>query len=78
MVIAALYSSGQQSDPFNRLDCFPDPNGTEAACVARGCTWQAVNNGNPMNAPFCFYLQSMGYTAVSFIFQCGRHLRSHQ
>ena len=54
-----LYPAGA-----DRFDCYPEPDGTEEACVNRGCVW-----GEPEipEAPWCYYPQGHGYRMVSIL-----------
>ncbi|CAG7733772.1 unnamed protein product [Allacma fusca] len=56
-----LAVSAQQCLPdFERLDCWPEPNASEQACRARGCTWcEAEIDGR--NVPWCYLPESYGY-----------------
>ncbi|CAJ0601551.1 unnamed protein product, partial [Cylicocyclus nassatus] len=48
-------------DENSRVDCYPEPGATQAACEARGCVWKEASQDSPIGIPWCFYSQELGY-----------------
>eukprot|EP00731_Ephydatia_muelleri_P000495 Em0001g495a len=53
---ASAEQSGGCSAATYRFDCYPEGDGSEAACVSRGCCW------NSLVSPSCFYPDGFGYS----------------
>lgn len=48
-----------------RVDCHPDVNATEEACLSRGCLWCPPSTDPPRNTPVCHFKRQHGYKMVS-------------
>ncbi|CAI5447193.1 unnamed protein product [Caenorhabditis angaria] len=57
----------QSVDVTRRVDCYPEPGATEAACVARGCIYENEANqpSAPVGTPWCYYPTTSGFTKKS-------------
>jgi len=48
-----------------RVDCFPEPGASAAACVARGCFWCSSSPSD--GTPWCFAPREQGYRVLGGI-----------
>ncbi|XP_072330551.1 sucrase-isomaltase, intestinal [Scyliorhinus torazame] len=69
------YSVQWNSAVFERIDCHPEKNANETACIERGCKW--VRSSVP-SQPYCFYEGDNGYilNSVKRITQTGKRMRA--
>jgi alpha-glucosidase (family GH31 glycosyl hydrolase) len=52
-------------DPNSRLDCWPQPSPSKAACLARKCIWDDSDYPQMPTTPLCYYPQDTGYIIKS-------------
>ncbi|KAF3698143.1 Maltase-glucoamylase, intestinal Maltase [Channa argus] len=48
-------------EEYQRFDCYPEENASEAKCRGRGCIWEPSNIDG---VPKCFYPKDYGYTVT--------------
>ncbi|XP_067898281.1 maltase-glucoamylase [Heterodontus francisci] len=58
LALGESYSVQWNSSVFERIDCHPEENANEAACIDRGCKW--ASSSKP-SEPYCFYPGDYGY-----------------
>ncbi|KAK2899547.1 sucrase-isomaltase, intestinal-like [Channa argus] len=49
-------------EEYQRFDCYPEENASEAKCRGRGCIWEPSNIDG---VPKCFYPKDYGYTVTA-------------
>nr|XP_046244835.1 maltase-glucoamylase, intestinal [Scatophagus argus] len=49
-------------EEYQRFDCYPEKEASEAKCTARGCIWET---SNIERVPWCFYPKDYGYTVTT-------------
>ncbi|CAG7723181.1 unnamed protein product, partial [Allacma fusca] len=61
LLALCLTVSGQQCLPdFERIDCLPETDASEQACLARGCNW-CESGADGLDVPLCYLPESYGY-----------------
>uniref|UniRef100_A0A914CR99 P-type domain-containing protein n=1 Tax=Acrobeloides nanus TaxID=290746 RepID=A0A914CR99_9BILA len=54
-------------DKAKRIDCYPDPNPSQAGCLQRGCNFDGSDWDPAMGNPTCFFPPNTGYIAEDSI-----------
>uniref|UniRef100_A0AC35U2U3 P-type domain-containing protein n=1 Tax=Rhabditophanes sp. KR3021 TaxID=114890 RepID=A0AC35U2U3_9BILA len=61
-LICSAACQAQSTVPItSRLDCFPDPNASQDACIARGCIWDNTGDQTDQTIPLCYFPTNTGY-----------------
>ncbi|KAL0973463.1 hypothetical protein UPYG_G00204070 [Umbra pygmaea] len=60
LILGQSYTVTWITSEYERFDCFPEPDGNDIKCKARGCIWEP---STIKGVPWCYFPEDYGYTA---------------